>query len=265
MMIIIKNHKLKNNRLLTFSYNVLIVLLSLTAFVLVILALANIITLKTGLYKWSFFGIWGFFLIDYLIRLVRSPSKKDFLIANLFDLIALIPSHPIFAFFRITRIFAIIREYNLLWKWGISGKWTKTLHRFLYDTGFIYLFSISLVILITSSLVFASFEHTSLQEALWWAITTATTVGYGDETPKTVGGKVVASFLMLGGIGFLGLLTSTITGFFTNQDAEDQRDRDLKHLSRQVDHLSKQVSQLQKTLQESKTTTHNTPKKKRKP
>lgn len=106
------------------------------------------------------------------------------------------------------------------------------------------------MILIGSSLVFASFEHVSLQEALWWAITTATTVGYGDETPHTAGGKIVASLLMLGGIGFLGLLTSTITGFFTNQDAEDERDKSLKHLTRQVEHLSKQVTQMQKTLLE---------------
>lgn len=230
-------------------YNLLVSLLALASFAMVILAIINVITLKRGPYRLIFFLIWGFFLIDYVIRLKLAPSKKDFLISNLFDLIALIPSHPIFALFRIARIITIIRDYNLLWKLGWSGKFTNEIHRFLYDTGFIYLFSISLVILIGSSLVFASFEHVSLQEALWWAITTATTVGYGDETPHTAGGKIVASLLMLGGIGFLGLLTSTITGFFTKQDVEEDRDRALKHLTRQVDRLSKQVSQLQKTIQ----------------
>ncbi|MFD1125835.1 ion channel [Lentilactobacillus raoultii] len=230
-------------------YNLLVSLLAVASFAMVILAIINVITLKRGPYRLIFFLIWGFFLIDYLIRLKLAPSKKDFLISNLFDLIALIPSHPIFALFRIARIITIIRDYNLLWKLGWTGKFTNEIHRFLYDTGFIYLFSISLVILIGSSLVFASFEHVSLQEALWWAITTATTVGYGDETPHTAGGKIVASLLMLGGIGFLGLLTSTITGFFTKQDVEEDRDRALKHLTKQVDHLSKQVSQLQKTIQ----------------
>lgn len=230
-------------------YNLLVSLLAVASFTMVILAIINVITLKRGPYRLIFFLIWGFFLIDYLIRLKLAPSKKDFLISNLFDLIALIPSHPVFALFRIARIITIIRDYNLLWKLGWSGKFTNEIHRFLYDTGFIYLFSISLVILIGSSLVFASFEHVSLQEALWWAITTATTVGYGDETPHTAGGKIVASLLMLGGIGFLGLLTSTITGFFTKQDVEEDRDRALKHLTRQVDRLSKQVSQLQKTIQ----------------
>lgn len=231
------------------SYNVLVILLALASFLMVILAIINVITLKSGIYRYIFFLIWLFFLIDYLVRLKLAESKKDFLISNLFDLIALIPSHPVFALFRIARIFAIVREYNLLWKLGWTGKFTNVIHRFLYDTGFIYLFSISLVILIGSSLVFASFEHVSLQEALWWAITTATTVGYGDETPHTAGGKIVASLLMLGGIGFIGLLTSTITGFFTKQDTEDERDKTLKHLTRQVNHLSKQVAQMQKEIQ----------------
>nr|WP_243674107.1 ion channel [Lentilactobacillus kisonensis] len=170
------------------------------------------------------------------------------MISNLFDLIALIPSHPIFVLFRIARLYSIVRYYNLLWKFGLSGKFTKALHRFLYDTGFIYLLSISLVILIFSSLIFASFEHDSLENSLWWAITTATTVGYGDVTPKTSGGKIVASILMLGGIGFLGLLTSTITDFFTNEDKQDEQTQTLKHLSHQVAQLSKQVTQLQKEL-----------------
>ncbi|EHO46604.1 potassium channel family protein [Lentilactobacillus kisonensis] len=181
--------------------------------------------------------------------LFQGKVKKGLLVfLNLFDLIALIPSHPIFVLFRIARLYSIVRYYNLLWKFGLSGKFTKALHRFLYDTGFIYLLSISLVILIFSSLIFASFEHDSLENSLWWAITTATTVGYGDVTPKTSGGKIVASILMLGGIGFLGLLTSTITDFFTNEDKQDEQTQTLKHLSHQVAQLSKQVTQLQKEL-----------------
>ncbi|MFT8400490.1 MAG: ion transporter [Lentilactobacillus diolivorans] len=235
-------------KLIILFYNLLVVTLALASFALAIFDLVGIITIHSGPFRWTFMLIWGFFLIDYLVRFMSAKSKKDFLISNLFDLIALIPSHPIFIFFRIARIVAIIRYYNLLWKLGWSGKLTQSLHRFLYDTGFIYLLSISLVILIFSSLLFASFEHDSLENSLWWAITTATTVGYGDVTPKTDGGKIVAAVLMLGGIGFLGLLTSTITDFFTKEDSQDEQKETLRHLSKQVSQLSKQVSQLQKSL-----------------
>ncbi|GAA3194761.1 potassium channel family protein [Lentilactobacillus kefiri] len=229
-------------------YSILVVSLALTSFGLAFLALAGKITLTKGPYRVLFELIWLFFLIDYLIRFKQARSKKNFLISNLFDLIALIPSHPIFIFFRIARIYSIVRYYNLLWRFGLSGKLTRALHKFMYDTGFIYLLSISLVILIFSSLIFASFEHDSLQNALWWAISTATTVGYGDVVPKTDGGKIISAVLMLGGIGFLGLLTSTITDFFTTQDKQDDQTDTLKQLTKQVAHLSKQVNQMQKEL-----------------
>lgn len=229
-------------------YNILVVSLAVISFTLAFLALASKITLKQGPYRMIFGLIWLFFLIDYLVRFKLAKSKKDFLISNLFDLIALIPSHPIFIFFRIARIYSIVRYYNLLWRFGIAGKWTNALHKFLYDTGFIYLLSISLVILIFSSLIFASFEHDSLQNSLWWAISTATTVGYGDITPKTDGGKIISAILMLGGIGFIGLLTSTITDFFTSQDKHVDQTNALKDLTKQVTHLSKQVNQLQKEI-----------------
>ncbi|WP_251908488.1 potassium channel family protein [Lentilactobacillus kefiri] len=229
-------------------YSILVVSLALTSFGLAFLALAGKITLTKGPYRVLFELIWLFFLIDYLIRFKQARSKKNFLIPNLFDLIALIPSHPIFIFFRIARIYSIVRYYNLLWRFGLSGKLTRALHKFMYDTGFIYLLSISLVILIFSSLIFASFEHDSLQNALWWAISTATTVGYGDVVPKTDGGKIISAVLMLGGIGFLGLLTSTITDFFTTQDKQDDQTDTLKQLTKQVAHLSKQVNQMQKEL-----------------
>lgn len=229
-------------------YNIALSMLAIFSMVLTVLSLLGDISLRHGLASVTFFGIWIIFFADYIIRFWAAKSKKTFLIQNMFDLIALIPSHPVFSFFRISRIVQIIRYYHLFWKLGWSGKFTKKLHNFLYDTGFIYLLSISLVILIFSSLIFASFEHDSLEKSLWWAITTATTVGYGDVTPTTGGGKLISAVLMFGGIGFIGLLTSTITDFFTDQDKEDEQTQSIKQLTKQVEHLSKQVSQLQKTV-----------------
>src|SRR5947209_18602965 len=57
---------------------------------------------------------------------------------------------------------------------------------------------------------------------LWFAIVTVTTVGYGDTFPTSPGGRVVAAFLMVVGIGFLGLATAAIAGHFVEQDASDK-------------------------------------------
>jgi voltage-gated potassium channel len=51
----------------------------------------------------------------------------------------------------------------------------------------------------------------TLPQAMWWAITTATTVGYGDYAPVTTGGRVVAIFLMFTGIALYGLLAATLS------------------------------------------------------
>ncbi len=49
---------------------------------------------------------------------------------------------------------------------------------------------------------------------LWWGVQTVTTVGYGDYVPKTVAGRTVAALVMLGGIGFVSVLTAAITSGF---------------------------------------------------
>jgi len=206
------------------------------------------------------------FAIDYFVRLVVTKNRKIFLIQSAFDLLGIIPLHPVFAFFRLGRLVRLIRFHHLFWRLGIAGKWTKTYHRFIYKTGFIYLFSISVAIIVLSAFLFSLAEKQSLADSLWWAITTATTVGYGDETPHTAVGKIVASFLMFGGVGFIGLLTSTIMDFFTSRttqlatDHEAQQQADLVKLLTKIDTLTTKVDQLQdKITSLEKTTKKNTP------
>lgn len=61
-------------------------------------------------------------------------------------------------------------------------------------------------------------EKVDFATALWWSITTATTVGYGDISPTTSMGKLAAVMVMIIGIGFIGMLTSSISNFFISND-----------------------------------------------
>lgn len=194
-------------------------------------------------------SLWGIYTLDYVVRLVVTKTRKRFLIENAVDLLGIIPMHPAFALFRLGRLLRIIRVHHLFYKLGIDGSWTRSAHRFMYDTGFIYLISISIVIICVSAWLFSIVEKQSLSDSMWWAVTTATTVGYGDDSPHTAWGKLIATGLMLGGVGFIGLLTSTITDFFTTRAAQThQKDPDIEALTKQVQALTHQVAGLQKQL-----------------
>src|SRR3954463_6498715 len=56
---------------------------------------------------------------------------------------------------------------------------------------------------------------------MWWAIQTVTTVGYGDVVPESTAGKVIASFLMLGGLSLFAVVTGAITSAFVAQRQRD--------------------------------------------
>jgi voltage-gated potassium channel len=72
----------------------------------------------------------------------------------------------------------------------------------------------------------------SLGDAFWWAIVTTTTVGYGDVSPVTPEGRLIAVGLMIVGIGFIGVFTATITSFFADQSRADDVVRLREQLTR---------------------------------
>jgi voltage-gated potassium channel len=62
----------------------------------------------------------------------------------------------------------------------------------------------------------------SIWLALWWAVETVTTVGYGDIVPGQTAGKIIAAFMMLGGLAMIAVITAAITSGFVSR-AQDQR------------------------------------------
>ena len=71
---------------------------------------------------------------------------------------------------------------------------------------------------------------------MWWALQTVTTVGYGDVVPQSDIGRALATFLLLGGLAFLSVVTATITSSFVarrqREQADDADDPVIAHLSR---------------------------------
>lgn len=151
------------------------------------------------------------FVLDYFIRLFTCSDKKNFLKCNIFDLIAIIPlgfgtTNALSAFKLIKVVAYILRLLG-------------NVKEILFTNGFIYALGSTFTITILGSIGIYIFEHGAENiedygDALWWSIVTVTTVGYGDISPSSNGGRLVASILMITGIGFLSMLTSTISTFF---------------------------------------------------
>jgi voltage-gated potassium channel len=66
-------------------------------------------------------------------------------------------------------------------------------------------------------------EFNNLGNALWWTIVTMTTVGYGDMTPNTIFGRVLAVIIMLSGISLIAIITGTISSIFTSRRIMEDR------------------------------------------
>jgi voltage-gated potassium channel len=67
----------------------------------------------------------------------------------------------------------------------------------------------------------------SYGDAVWWALVTLTTVGYGDIVPKTTWGRVIGGFVMLLGITFISFLTATVTSLFISSEDNERESRTL--------------------------------------
>ena len=82
-------------------------------------------------------------------------------------------------------------------------------------------------------------NYPSIGSGLWWAAQTVTTVGYGDNVPMTLAGRIAAVLVMLVGIGFLTVITAAITSTFVSRSQRDQAPSDaetaLAEQFRQID------------------------------
>jgi voltage-gated potassium channel len=63
----------------------------------------------------------------------------------------------------------------------------------------------------------------SFGDGLWWAVTTVTTVGYGDKFPTTSVGRVTAVGLMLVGISLMGVITASVAAWFVKMSQDDSK------------------------------------------
>lgn len=164
------------------------------------------------------------FFADFCIRFYRAPSKKRFMKWGWVDLISSIPKFEIFRFGRMLSVIRVLRLFR-------AFRSTKVLVHVLFahraKSATASVVAIALVLSMFASIAILNFETApesnikTPADALWWAATTVTTVGYGDKYPVTIEGRLVAFFLMVVGVGLFGTLTGFIASSFVDQDKKE--------------------------------------------
>jgi voltage-gated potassium channel len=182
----------------------------LTWLAILFLVLYAFVVLDTGLTRVQHDTIdgvltlmWAAFGADYLLRLWLAGDKWRFVRTHVLDLLILVL--PMARPLRALRVIAVISALNKRLRGGFQGKVA------------VYIVATTLLVGLTAALAELDAERsaphatiTNFGDAVWWALSTITTVGYGDMYPVTAEGRVIAGTLMVAGITLLGVITGSI-------------------------------------------------------
>ena len=158
------------------------------------------------------------FAAEYCIKMIVIPYRAKFFKSTFVDFLAIL---PLFRMFRLARSLRFLKMFRLLralkmdslMEYEVVRKKSQSLFQNENTTILTYLV-ISIMFGTVGILIFERGTNdgfTSLGDGLWWCIVTITTVGYGDISPITTGGKVVAAIIMFVGLSFYPLLTGSIS------------------------------------------------------
>lgn len=160
--------------------------------------------------------VWGVFCIEYVIRLLLAGNKVWFVRTHWFDLAVLIL--PVLRPLRALRLFNALRVLN---RHAVS--WTR-------GRLALYVIAATCLIVLMAGLAVLEAERghprsniETYPEALWWAVCTITTIGYGDLYPETVEGRLVALALMISGLGLIGFTTGSLASWIVDRVSDTER------------------------------------------
>lgn len=188
---------------------------------------------------WTFFTL---FSVEYILRIYAAPVKKEFLFSffGIIDLLAILPSLVLIPGFRVLRVLRFLRIFRIF----KATRFILAVDRMIEALAEVKRELLALVIL--SSLFvylaacgiwyFERFEQPddfgSIPDAMWWAIVTLTTIGYGDVYPETPGGKIFTAVVALVGVGLIaipsGLLASVLTEARVEEDLQDDENDEIE-------------------------------------
>ncbi|MGL6316860.1 ion transporter [Vibrio sp. WXL103] len=194
-----------------------------------------------------------FFLLDFVLRFAKAPNKWAYMRWGWIDLLSSIPLLDnlrygrLVSVARIFRIMRVIRSVKMLLTFVLRSRMQGT---------FSLVAAMSIILIVFGAVGILEFERdvaganiTNAIDALWWAFVTMTTVGYGDYYPVTTGGRMIATMLMISGVGLFGTFTGFVATWFVDDD-ELQGHTEIAEMKNEVSALREQIAQLQAVIEQ---------------
>ena len=214
-------------------FDVILLTLILLSVLTVLLESVRSIREQYGLYlsvaEWTFTSL---FTIEYVARLVSAKDAKKYAISffGIVDLFAIAPIYLSLLFvtahsYGVVRSLRLLRIFRILKMTEYIGEAT-VLRVALQESVrkiIVFLFAVLTIVIIVGAMMYQiegeANGFTDIPTSVYWAIVTVTTVGYGDISPKTVLGRIVASMLMIVGYGIIAVPTGIATFEFARASA----------------------------------------------
>jgi len=188
--------------------------------------------------EWFFTGI---FTAEYIARLacVERPKRYATSFFGVVDLLAVLPTYlalfmPQLGVLMDIRVLRLLRVCRILKLASFISEY-QALGAALYASRrkiMVFIGTVAILVMLLGTVMYVvegpANGFTSIPVAVYWAISTITTVGFGDITPKTGLGRAIASFIMLLGWGILAVPTGIVTAELTRSAFRNEHDRQLR-------------------------------------
>lgn len=179
--------------------------------------------------------IWGIFAVELIVKTYLAPDRRRYLATHWIDVLTV--ALPFLRPLRVLRILVVV---------GRSWEQAK---RVLRRRTFSLIGVVSVITVLLSATLMYALERRAggpidtVADSLWWALSTITTVGYGDVYPVTTGGRGVAVFLMLTGISLFGLLTARVAAFLVEEEERDTQQPKLDEILARLERIERRVQE----------------------
>jgi len=161
---------------------------------------------------------WNAFALDLIYGIYKAESKKQFLKSHPLELASVL-----LPFLRPLRLMRVISFGSLaLQKIAIGRQFAITVKVAISAIFISYIAAIQITI---SERAVEGSNIKTFSDGLWWAVTTVTTVGYGDRYPTTTEGRLLAVLLMITGISLVGVITASVAAWFVKLSQDDTGQR----------------------------------------